>query len=74
MVRMLSSLKVLFAIGSPDKMKPDTDMAKWLTDPLAHPVLDAMSARELGDVPFRLTARRTEHETNSPNAGLAGRF
>lgn len=73
MLRMLSSLKVLFAAASSDDTRCDVDTLSWLTDPLAHPALDAMSERELGDVPFRLTARRTVHETASLNAGFGGR-
>ncbi|WP_137934004.1 hypothetical protein [Mesorhizobium comanense] len=73
MLRMLSSLKVLFAATLPDEAKSDTDKTRWLTDPLAHPVLSTMSERELGDVPFRLTARRTAHETVSLHAGFGGR-
>ncbi|MBZ9763063.1 hypothetical protein LB553_19575 [Mesorhizobium sp. CA8] len=45
------------------------EIARWITDPLSHPVLDTMSERELGDMPFRLTARRTAYET----MGAAGR-
>ncbi|UCI18635.1 hypothetical protein FJ970_26865 [Mesorhizobium sp. B2-1-8] len=71
MLSMLSSLKVLFASTSSDDARIDT--LSWLTDPLAHPALDAMSERELGDVPFRLTARRTVHEIVSLNAGCGGR-
>ncbi|WP_144377297.1 hypothetical protein [Mesorhizobium amorphae] len=41
----------------------DGDIAGWVRDPLSHPVLDTMSERELGDMPFRLTARRTDFET-----------
>jgi len=26
---------------------------QWCRDPLSHPVLDGMSERELGDLPFR---------------------
>jgi len=26
---------------------------QWVRDPLSHPVLDSMSERELGDLPFR---------------------
>lgn len=26
---------------------------RWLRDPLSHPVLEGMSQRELGDLPFR---------------------
>jgi hypothetical protein len=39
--------------------QPDT---VWLSDPLSHPALGAMSERELGDVPFRLSAYRTDFE------------
>lgn len=42
---------------------PEGDNAGWMRDPLSHPVLNAMSERELGDMPFRLTARRTAFET-----------
>ncbi len=41
----------------------------WVIDPLSHPVLDTMSERELGDVPFRLTARRTAYETVTAGCG-----
>ena len=41
----------------------DGDVAGWVRDPLSHPVLDTMSERELGDMPFRLTAQRTTFET-----------
>ncbi|PBC03362.1 hypothetical protein [Mesorhizobium sp. WSM3860] len=41
----------------------DGEIARWVVDPLSHPVLDAMSERELGDMPFRLTAGRTVYET-----------
>ncbi|MBN9221005.1 MAG: hypothetical protein J0I79_23925 [Mesorhizobium sp.] len=73
MLRMLTSLKVLFAAGSSDETKSDIDATRWLTDPLSHPVLNTMSERELGDVPFRLTARRTVYETASLHAGFGGR-
>ncbi|MEI9405452.1 hypothetical protein [Mesorhizobium argentiipisi] len=41
----------------------DGEIARWISDPLSHPVLDTMSERELGDMPFRLTASRTVYET-----------
>ncbi|RWC32827.1 hypothetical protein [Mesorhizobium sp.] len=67
MLRILSSsLKGFFAAGEP-RRKSETQ--RWLTDPLSHPVLNTMSERELGDVPFRLTARRTVHETAPLHAG-----
>ena len=31
----------------------------WIRDPLAHPDLDAMSERELADLPFRAAMPRT---------------
>ncbi|WP_246681062.1 hypothetical protein [Mesorhizobium sp. B2-3-15] len=71
---MLSMLlKALVAATSPDDTGCDFDTLSWLTDPLAHPALDVMSERELGDVPFRLTARRTAYETISPSAGFGDR-
>ncbi|MFD2057472.1 hypothetical protein ACFSQT_31630 [Mesorhizobium calcicola] len=73
MLRMLSSLKVFFATDTPHKSRRDSETQRWLTDPLSHPVLNTMSERELGDVPFRLTARRTAHETASVHAGFGGR-
>ena len=73
MSRLLSSLKVLFAMGTPSGSRAQSETQAWLTDPLSHPVLNTMSERELGDVPFRLTARRTVHETASLHAGLGGR-
>ncbi|MCA0058258.1 MULTISPECIES: hypothetical protein [unclassified Mesorhizobium] len=60
MLRLLSSLKIVFPVHEPPY---GGEAVAWLADPLAHPVLDAMSERELGDIPFRLTARRTAHET-----------
>lgn len=43
------------------------DAGRWLSDPLSHPALEAMTERELGDMPFRLTARRTEREMAPPS-------
>ena len=69
MLSMLSSLKVLFATDAPHEPGRESETQRWLTDPLSHPVLNTMSERELGDVPFRLTARRTVHETAPLHAG-----
>ncbi|MGX7871841.1 hypothetical protein ACVDG5_002045 [Mesorhizobium sp. ORM6] len=73
MLRMLSSLKVLLAANAPYEPGKESDTQRWLTDPLSHPVLDTMTERELGDVPFRLTARRTVHETTPLHASFGGR-
>jgi len=73
MLRMLSSLKAMFAADTSYGPRSGSDAQRWLTDPLSHPVLNTMSERELGDVPFRLTARRTAHETASSRAGFGGR-
>ncbi len=64
-MKILSLLKA----GAEARPRDDREIARWVTDPLAHPVLDAMSERELGDMPFRLTAGRTAYET----MGAAGR-
>ncbi|MER9721728.1 MULTISPECIES: hypothetical protein [unclassified Mesorhizobium] len=60
MVTIVSLLKV-FAAGY--TRRRHDGVLNWVTDPLSHPVLDTMSERELGDMPFRLTARRTAYET-----------
>lgn len=72
MLRILSSLKVFFAADTQYEPRQESEAQRWLTDPLSHPVLNTMSERELGDVPFRLTARRTVHETASLHAGFGG--
>jgi uncharacterized protein YjiS (DUF1127 family) len=41
--------------------------AEWLRDPLAHPALDAMSERELADLPFT----RGTHPNRSAEACCA---
>ncbi|RUU50064.1 hypothetical protein [Mesorhizobium sp. M2C.T.Ca.TU.002.02.1.1] len=66
-MKILSLLKGLS--GTMARPRDDGEIARWITDPLSHPVLDTMSERELGDMPFRLTARRTAYET----MGAAGR-
>ena len=66
-MKILSLLKGLS--GAEERPRDDGEIARWVTDPLSHPVLDTMSERELGDMPFRLTARRTAYET----MGAAGR-
>ncbi|MBZ9658413.1 hypothetical protein LB523_05105 [Mesorhizobium sp. ESP-6-4] len=66
-MKILSFLKGL--CGTEARPPEDGEIARWIIDPLSHPVLDTMSERELGDMPFRLTARRTAYET----MGAAGR-
>jgi hypothetical protein len=73
MLGILSSLKVMFAADISHAPRSESDTQRWLTDPLSHPVLNTMSERELGDVPFRLTARRTVHETAALQTGFGGR-
>ena len=60
-MKILSLLKGLSGVEA--RPRDDSEIARWVTDPLSHPVLDTMSERELGDMPFRLTARRTAYET-----------
>ena len=66
-MKILSLLKGLS--GTEAKLRDVGEIARWVTDPLSHPVLDVMSERELGDMPFRLTAGRTAYETR----GAVGR-
>jgi hypothetical protein len=69
MLTIVSLLKV-FAVGAARQGRlHDSDVTNWVTDPLSHPVLDTMSERELGDMPFRLTARRTAYETGAVGCG-----
>jgi hypothetical protein len=58
-MKILSLLRTLSAARDGSR---DEEIARWMVDPLSHPILDAMSERELGDMPFRLTARRTAYE------------
>lgn len=60
-MKILSLLKGLS--GAEARPRDEGEIARWIIDPLSHPVLDTMSERELGDMPFRLTARRTAYET-----------
>ncbi|WFP62417.1 MULTISPECIES: hypothetical protein [unclassified Mesorhizobium] len=62
-MKILSLLKGLSNAASTKGRHDDGEIAHWVVDPLSHPVLDAMSERELGDMPFRLTAGRTAYET-----------
>ena len=66
-MKILSLLKGLSGTGA--GQSHESDIVRWVVDPLSHPVLDTMSERELGDMPFRLTAYRTAYET----MGTAGR-
>jgi hypothetical protein len=66
-MKILSLLKGLSGIEA--RQRDDGQIARWIMDPLSQPVLDTMSERELGDMPFRLTARRTTYETR----GVVGR-
>jgi len=36
----------------PRRPQPVSDEERWAADPLSHPVLKAMNARELADIPF----------------------
>ncbi|UVC14809.1 hypothetical protein [Mesorhizobium onobrychidis] len=68
-MKILSLLRVFSVPGSRQSRSPQSETTRWATDPLSHPVLDTMSERELGDVPFRLTARRTAYETGTGQIG-----
>lgn len=49
-MKIISFVQSLFdarAVGS-----VQDDVAVWIRDPLAHPALDTMSERQLGDLPF----------------------
>lgn len=69
-MKILSLLQGLSGTRPGQARVGDAEIARWMIDPLSHPALDRMTERELGDVPFRLTARRTAHE----NAGASHRM
>ncbi|MCV3210692.1 hypothetical protein OHD62_28895 [Mesorhizobium sp. YC-39] len=69
MVKILSLLRGLFVADTWRGRRHESEIGRWVIDPLSHPVLDTMSERELGDVPFRLTARRTAYETARAGCG-----
>ncbi|AZN98568.1 hypothetical protein EJ066_16095 [Mesorhizobium sp. M9A.F.Ca.ET.002.03.1.2] len=68
-MKILSLLRVFSVAGARQSRSHESETTRWVIDPLSHPVLDTMSERELGDVPFRLTARRTAYETATAGAG-----
>lgn len=68
-MKILSLLRVFSVAGTRQDRSRESEVARWVIDPLSHPVLDTMSERELGDVPFRLTARRTAYETVQAGCG-----
>ena len=61
-MKILSLLSAFFAATAGQDRRHDGEIARWVVDPLSHPVLDTMSERELGDMPFRQTACRTAYE------------
>jgi hypothetical protein len=51
-MKIISILRSLSIPTEADKRRPGAQWSEWLRDPLAHPDLDAMSERELADLPF----------------------
>ncbi|CAH2407572.1 hypothetical protein [Mesorhizobium ventifaucium] len=68
-MKILSLLGCFSAAGARQSRSHESGATRWATDPLSHPVLNTMSERELGDLPFRLTARRTAYETGTGQVG-----
>lgn len=52
-MKIISILCNLFEPVSALCAAGEEDRRRWRQDPLSHPDLDAMSMRELGDVPLR---------------------
>ena len=52
-MKIFSTIKWLFAPLPAPSAATDEVFRHWLRDPLSHPDLDAMSSRQLGDVPLR---------------------
>jgi hypothetical protein len=61
-MKIISILRGLSTIAGTDDRQHGTERADWLRDPLAHPALEAMSERELADLPFARGSRPTPHE------------
>jgi hypothetical protein len=68
-MKILSLLRGFSVPRTGQSRSHESETTQWATDPLSHPVLDTMSQRELADVPFRLTARRTAYETGTARVG-----
>jgi hypothetical protein len=51
-MKIISILRSLSTAAEVGERRRSTEPAEWLRDPLAHPDLDAMSERELADLPF----------------------
>lgn len=67
-MKISSMLQRLF--GSPRCPESCMSDAGWWRDPLSHPALERMSQRDLGDLPFRRSARRTERELSGGRCGI----
>jgi hypothetical protein len=55
-MKIISILSRLSTASGKKPARPAGDVPDWIRDPLAHPDLEAMSERELGDLPFRSVA------------------
>jgi hypothetical protein len=51
-MKIISILSSLSSLSSRHTGRYEEQPPAWVRDPLAHPVLDAMSERELADLPF----------------------
>ncbi len=61
-MKIISILRSLSSATEADDRRRRTAWADWLRDPLAHPALEAMSERELADLPFARGSRPTPRE------------
>ena len=52
---MMKIISSLYGWLSAPAVTRDYGSAEWLCDPLAHPAIDAMSQREIADLPLRRT-------------------
>lgn len=57
-------ISILRGLSTAGRIEDLECRALWLRDPLAHPDLDAMSERELADLPFA-RGRRPEIRANA---------
>lgn len=65
-------ISMLLGLSGATANEVDTEQrARWLRDPLAHPDLDAMSERELADLPFARGFRGAAVRQITQTAGRA---
>ena len=58
-MKIFSSLRTLLHTPSPSTESERERLLGWMRDPLSHPDIERMDARELGDLPLNPGFRRS---------------